>query len=457
MSTYSAGSPEPVTISDTGVTLTKSYGSDEFPIPTITFVLRSEHDDPVTVRFVDPVPDDIALEGVGFHPRYGSEHWTVDGNDIIFERQLDSGEEYTTIYGLRGKDIVDPNRLMTQPDLEIEPQPTDTTEKTIEEDSSHEEPAQEHSSEQTTDADEDQFTSQVPEEMIDLEDEFGVSTGPPDIPADEADDSTEFSEEASASPSSQNAQSQEKAAHEHEPPSDSMTDDSTTDETTAESTTPEQTSSTAETETVHISSDQRVTALDGNGSVSIASILAEEIRQGTAESEDLETIVDFIASEDVTSGSTDARISHLQSQVANFEAYIDALESFINEQGDAKTILNDLRTDLRELDGRILTVEDRFQDLESSTDDQFEAVDTEFDTLWDDFTEVESTLADVDRSYSTIESRVESIEDSLAEFESVSESVDSLNDDLTAIRNELDDLTTMKDRLNQVFGPESTD
>ncbi len=64
-----------VTVAADGVTVTKRFEADEFPVPAIAFNLTSRRSVPVTVRLVDTVPDDVAVEDLGFHPEYGSDYW----------------------------------------------------------------------------------------------------------------------------------------------------------------------------------------------------------------------------------------------------------------------------------------------------------------------------------------------------------------------------------------------
>jgi hypothetical protein len=98
---------EVVTGSSDGVSVEKSFEPDDFPVPAIAFVVRSERDEPVSVRLVDSVPSHVPPEDIGFHPKYGAEFWGVEGETIVFEREFEPDEEYTTVYGLRGGDTDD--------------------------------------------------------------------------------------------------------------------------------------------------------------------------------------------------------------------------------------------------------------------------------------------------------------------------------------------------------------
>ena len=112
-------------VSRDGVTVEKSFEPDDFPVPAIAFVIRAERDEAVTVRISDEVPEQVAAEDIGFHPKYGAEFWSVDEGNIVFEREFESGEEYTTVYGLRASQTDDVESYMSEPTLEDVDPPLD--------------------------------------------------------------------------------------------------------------------------------------------------------------------------------------------------------------------------------------------------------------------------------------------------------------------------------------------
>lgn len=87
--------------------------------------------------------------------------------------------------------------------------------------------------------------------------------------------------------------------------------------------------------------------------------------------------------------SIDARITHIQSKLARFEAYADSIESFIDENGSGRDLLNELRAemaamsdDLDELTAQITRIEseqhslrDGLEELRESHDQLDESVD----------------------------------------------------------------------------------
>ncbi|PSQ12412.1 hypothetical protein BRC99_05395 [Halobacteriales archaeon QS_7_69_60] len=108
--------------SDAGVTVEKSYEPEDFPVPAIAFVIRSERDEPASIRLVDTVPQEVRSEDIGFHPEYGAEFWEQEGNTITFTRTFEPDEEFVTVCGLRGQAADDIDQFLTEPRLDgVEP------------------------------------------------------------------------------------------------------------------------------------------------------------------------------------------------------------------------------------------------------------------------------------------------------------------------------------------------
>jgi predicted nucleic acid-binding Zn-ribbon protein len=109
---------EKVSISSDGVTVDKRFEEDEFPVPAIAFEIQSSRSETVTVVLVDDVPEDVAVEDLGFHPEYGSEYWTIDEEQITFEREIEADSSYTTVYGIRATGTEDVEKFLTEPVIE---------------------------------------------------------------------------------------------------------------------------------------------------------------------------------------------------------------------------------------------------------------------------------------------------------------------------------------------------
>jgi predicted nucleic acid-binding Zn-ribbon protein len=115
---------EMVTVASDGVTVDKRFEEDEFPVPAIAFEIQSSRSETVTVTLVDRVPEDVAVEDLGFHPEYGSEYWTIDEDQITFEREIEANSEYTTVYGIRATGTEDVEQFLTEPTVtSVDPPP----------------------------------------------------------------------------------------------------------------------------------------------------------------------------------------------------------------------------------------------------------------------------------------------------------------------------------------------
>ncbi len=109
---------EEVEVTADGISVTKRFEEDEFPVPAIAFEFVSGREEAVRVQLSDRVPEDISVEDLGFHPEYGSEYWEVDDDRIRFEREIGAGEEYTTVYGIRATGAEDVAQFLSEPSIE---------------------------------------------------------------------------------------------------------------------------------------------------------------------------------------------------------------------------------------------------------------------------------------------------------------------------------------------------
>ncbi|MGM0717327.1 MAG: hypothetical protein ACQET5_09150 [Halobacteriota archaeon] len=290
---------EVVNTTNSGITVEKSFEPDDFPVPAIAFAMTSDRDEPVTVRLVDTVPDDIAPENVGFHPKYGAEFWGVDGDEIVFQREFEPDEEYTTVYGLRGGDADAPAKFLSEPSIESVDPPLDGDD-TVEID-----------------------TSDAAVEDI-------------DVPVGDGETPTE-------------------------------------------------------------GGSGRVTgvetgAVSGRPEGDVLSTLTAEIEATDHDDPAVSELRDALGI-DLSRATVEARLEHLQSAVADLEAYTDALEAFLDENGGAQRVLDDLREEHEETTARL-------EDLEAvveTTNESLESLDDRFDD------EIDELRSDIERMDSDIE------------------------------------------------------
>ncbi len=115
----SEADPDAVTVSKDGVTVRKTVDTEQFQTLTVVIELASEREDVTRIHLLDPLPDGVPIDEIGFHPEYGAEHWSVEDGCVVFERDLATGETYTTIYGIRDYPAEETAALLDEPDLEL--------------------------------------------------------------------------------------------------------------------------------------------------------------------------------------------------------------------------------------------------------------------------------------------------------------------------------------------------
>lgn len=140
---------------------------------------------------------------------------------------------------------------------------------------------------------------------------------------------------------------------------------------------------------------------------SVADRLVSELKKGVVPEEKREYLQQEIGVQAAKSSSVDARISDLQSEIADLRAYTGALEEFLDENGSAQEVI-----------------------------DQFESRLASFKN---ELTAFESTLAKHDE-------RLESMHESQQELES---RIDSHSDQLHSVAEEMEDLSSDVDEIDE--------
>lgn len=365
-----------VVVERDGVTVEKSFEPDDFPVPAIAFVIRSEREVAVNVRLADTVPDDIEAEDIGFHPKYGADFWDNADGKLVFEREFEAGEEYTTVYGLRAQDTEAVERFLGEPELEevspgLDEEPEDAGEV-----------VSNVMNEVDTEASDDDLEAAIA--AADVKEGGGDDLEAAIAAAEERDTSTEAS-------------------------------------TSGES---------GDTETVVREVTTEVEDVTGT--------LAEEIRAGSVSDGDLDTLRDALGVDD-ESGSVEARINHLQSEMSDLQAYTAALEEFLDENGEAQTLLAELQEMVSELEGEL-------RSLRSDVDEVAEATDS--------IAEMESELSTVGSRVQSLDDRMENVSQNVTEVES---SVNSLTSEFDGLRNEVDAVGRELDEVREEMPDEDID
>lgn len=363
-----------VTVNRDGVSVEKSYEPDDFPVPAIAFVFRSEREDEaVTVRLSDTVPEGVDPQDVGFHPEYGQEHWSVEGDRIVFERSLDPEEEYTTVYGLRSA-VDDVSRYLSEPDLEsVDP--------------SLEEPGGKGGDE--TGGGLDESVPEIVGEAEDEEDEeISLDLADPPAGVESAVTETDGSDDATA------------AGTDADPDADA--------------------------------SDERPGG--GISPANVAEALAAELREGAVSERARETLRAELSPE---RGSVDARIADLQSEVADLRAYTDALEAFLDEEGGARQVLDDLDARVSDVEATLADIDDRADrnaERIGEVDADLAALVDEVDAVEARVDDVESSVETVRKEIDAdIEDRVGDLEDRLDGIQDDLEQLDQMRKQLSSV------------------------
>ena len=375
----SADSDDVLSVTSEGVTVEKSFEPEDFPVPAIAFTVRSEREDPATVRLVDSVPEDVSPENIGFHPKYGAEFWDVDGGGIVFERELAAGEEYTTVYGLRGDDGEHPEKFLTEPTLEsVTPALGDESAG----DANGSGPDSDETGEGEMDEDEgemDEDESEIDEDKADEttnadEDIETVSIGPdPEEAALDLPESPEIADEDGGS-------------------LDLGDDAGVPDDGVGGPAAPDDGAGTAASER----------APDGT----LLETLADEIDAADPDDPEIVALRDALGM-DLTRTTIEARIEHLQSAVSDLEAYTGALEEFLDENGDGQQVLDDVREQYDETAARLDGVEETAADASDSVGELEDRVDAEFE-------EIEAGMDELRTDVENLEAELDSISDDLS-------------------------------------------
>lgn len=380
---------EEVIISSEGVTVTKRFEEDEFPVPAIAFEFESERDEEVTVRLTDTVPEPISVEDLGFHPEYGSEYWTMDEEQITFERPLSPDSEYTTVYGIRATGSDDIEQFLTEPELEKVDPPLPEAKKA------------------------DGSDDDIVKEALAEENELSLDEG--DIPDG-------ISEE------------------------DLPADADESDIATLELNEPE----LAEEDDTTVPEDESAPVTEGD---SLVSALAAEIQQGGVSDEELTTLREALGiTEDAGStaarldqlqrdmgdlraytaaleefldenGTGEELIEGFEEQVEGMTERVSTLESELNAVSETVEEVKTVESDVETVAADVNRVETEL----SAVSDEVQTVDEELSAVSGDIESVEETLSELEKQVETLASQVTD-EDIEERIDDMSQAVSDLQD-----------------------------
>lgn len=365
-----------ITASAGGVDLEKYYDESELPVPAVVYEIRSERQDTVEIRIVESVPDGLEKDQIGFHGEFTRDVWTVENERLIFDHLIEGESAYRTVYALKPNSPFETEELVTEPvELDIEPaghakefvsgDPTWSVESAVidDEPSPSEADATGEPSTGETDAD-----STGSEQTADPS--GGQQTRTDDGTDGFADIFAEQGDERSSEPTTDGTPSK---ADGGAGSSDGILDvqsPSDSEPTAGESLAPH---------------DAAVSGETNADSDSVVEQLVSEIRSGSVPEEDIEYLRRELGATTEVPKSVEARINKLQSDVADLQAYTDALERFIDTHGQAEDVVDSFERRLDDIDEKVEElsavtgeleeqmpaddIEQRFEELEDEIED----------------------------------------------------------------------------------------
>ena len=468
-----------------GVAVSKFFNAEDFPVPAVAFEVTSKRDADVTLTITDEIPDEFGIDQIGFHPEYGSEHWTATGDGVVrFEREVDAGEEFTTVYGVRMEDGQDETPFLSAPDVEVDGEdidevvPPESTDVVRELAGGERDTVPGLEDDEAAEAEVEAsagagggIDATVDDDAEILGDDAGLIDGSDDETDDGADDGAEplaAEEDGDAGAPSESGAFDDGDSFD----ADSLDDDGTaldagssfgdddsydTDEFEADA---GETDLEAELDADLDADPDPVDpepAADAVGfdEGQVAAALAEAIRNDEVDDDDLETIQGALGG---VPQSTEVEIEHVQSRVSELEAYTDALEAFIDENGPAQEVLSEFESDIEALENDVADVHDDVASVEEAVAD----ADEDREDLWAEVEEVESKFGAVDDleesldrlrgDVDALDERLADTEDDVLALEDVEDDIEDLSEDLDDVEATVEEIDEWRDQLSDVFG-----
>ncbi|WP_059056511.1 hypothetical protein [Halobacterium hubeiense] len=441
-----------------GVTVSKFFNAEDFPVPAVAFDVDSSRDDAVTLRIVDEIPDEFGIDQIGFHPEYGSEHWTASGDGVVrFEREIEPGESFTTVYGVRMEEGQDETPFLSAPTIELDGEdidevvPPESTSVVRELAGGEREtvPGLEDD-----DAEEAGLEADIEGSIESLEEEDAeILEGDVDLGGDEDEDldaepdeeeSVEADESFEAEPPTE-PEAEGYGADQPEPPAG----DEEVEEPEAEGFGEEETEDAAAAEAEPAPESVGFDAGD------LVGTLAEAIRNDEVSDDDLATLQDAFGG---VPNSTQVEIEHLQSRVSELEAYTDALEEFLDEEGTAQQLVSDVEDEVSSLSAALDDLDDELGEVEASVEDaagdreqlrdRVADVEAEVEAVDDLHEDVQRLRGDVD----AIDERLEDTEDAVMDVEELEDDLEDVAEDLDDVEAHVEEIEEWRDQLSDVFG-----
>jgi methyl-accepting chemotaxis protein len=471
------------TVSADAITVTKHLDTDRFNTPAVVLEITSTADRKTPVTVTEPIPDSFPIENIGFHPEFGSEHWSISDGRIVFDRTLDPGGEYTTVYGIRkaGDD-----ELRTFLDSEtsvstgngVAPGQDDAGDGSIEElllEGEDETVREVIAAGDDSLGDLEAGTIDDPEEQEREADIDEPETGDPDE-----------SEEVEPNADTPDPQSESADGSETEDTDESDDQEPTgdTDESETEGVDESEVDVIDEVEVETGGLGENSDGLDRDDFValgaeevgglgtqdeagdpgettgdyrrlpdSVAEALAGEIRDGSISEENMRVLREAFSKRTQSQRNVDLRIKQLQTQVADLTAYTDEFERFLDEYGSGDSAVNSLEESLSDVASRVGELEDSLE----TVDEQATEIESRLEATRDELEDRAETVDSLEDRVTNVETDVDDLlylEEDVMALEAYAETVSDLEEAVETLNAEMERMKGFRDRLTSAFGPD---
>lgn len=172
-----------------------------------------------------------------------------------------------------------------------------------------------------------------------------------------------------------------------------------------------------------------------DGPASLVDELVAELRDGTASEESRQYLEQAFGSGSLPPGSVDARITQLQADVSDLEAYRNAMEEFLDAYGSPEQVTDTLESRLDAFEAELHDVGSTAADAEaelSSLHDRLRTVEDELDSMSEELSAVGTDVEELSAELSRLDEQAstEGVEERLAEVEAELEEVCDFTDAL---------------------------
>jgi len=113
---------QPTELINQGVRILKYLDESKFDVVTALFYnIESRVDAPLELTITEPIPDGFDFSDLQRHDDFEGGSWEKDGNNLVFTRQIDPGEEVVTLLGFNESErSISSDFVASPPEIETE-------------------------------------------------------------------------------------------------------------------------------------------------------------------------------------------------------------------------------------------------------------------------------------------------------------------------------------------------